>query len=96
MSFCLGTSLRSSPQYALPHNPLRRQGGIHRTVTDHVVYIELNDAPSQLDWLPSALTTSWLEHFHEREGGRDKAEAIARRYIDLVAQCKHDLAIATF
>jgi hypothetical protein len=63
---------------------------------DNVVYIELNDAPSQFDWLPSALTTRWLEHFHEREGGRDKAEAIVRRYNDLVAQCKHDLAIATF
>jgi hypothetical protein len=63
---------------------------------DHVVYIELSDAPSQVDWLPSALTTRWLEHFHEREGGREKAEAIARRFNDLVDQCKHGLAIATF
>jgi hypothetical protein len=63
---------------------------------DYVVYVEFKDAPGQFDWLPSALTTRWLEHFHEREGGRDKAEAIARRYNELVAHCKHELAIGAF
>jgi hypothetical protein len=63
---------------------------------DYVVYVEFKDAPGQFDWSPNALTTRWLEHFHEREGGWDKAEAIARRHNQLVAHCKHELAIATF
>lgn len=58
---------------------------------DHVVFFPMPGGPSELGLQSTAWETKWNEAFIRREGGKEKAEALQKRFGDMVLQSKTDI-----
>ena len=60
---------------------------------DHVVYFPLDEGPGELAWEMSPTGEAWMAAFVEREGSMEEAEALWKRFSELVAETKTDLVM---
>jgi hypothetical protein len=49
--------------------------------------------PSELGFRQTALGRKWLETLSRREGGRDKAEALDKRFSEMVLHTKAEVVM---
>ena len=63
---------------------------------DHVVYFPMPGGPGELAFRETPLGKRWQETFFRREGGKDKAEALNRRFGEMVLDDKTELAMKRF
>jgi len=63
---------------------------------DHVVYFPMAGGPAELAFQETPLGKRWQETFVRREGGKDKAEALNRRFGEMVLHEKTELAMKRF
>jgi hypothetical protein len=63
---------------------------------DHVVYFPMPGGPGDLAFRETALGKRWFETFSRREGGKDKAAALDKRFSDMVLQTKTELVMKRF
>jgi hypothetical protein len=60
---------------------------------DFVVYLPIDNDGCEAGWLPDGMSTVWRKEFYRREGGREKAQAVWKRYTDLVERHKTEIAV---
>ena len=60
---------------------------------DFVVYLPIDNDGCDAGWLPHGMSTFWQKEFYRREGGREKAQAVWKRYTDLVERHKTEVAV---
>lgn len=63
---------------------------------DHVVYFPMPGGPAELGFRQTALDRRWFETFSRREGGKEKAEALDKRFGDMVLHTKTELVMKRF
>jgi hypothetical protein len=63
---------------------------------DHVVYFPMVGGPAELAFQETPVGKRWQETFFRREGGKDKAEAVNKRFGDMVQQEKRELVMRRF
>lgn len=63
---------------------------------DHVVYIPMVGGPVELASQETPLAKKWQETFIRREGGKDKAEALGKRFGEMVLHEKTELVMKRF
>jgi hypothetical protein len=60
---------------------------------DHIVAIPIGGTPAQIALGDTPLDTRWNEALVRRAGGRAQAEAIWKRYLDLVMTTKTEIVL---
>jgi hypothetical protein len=60
---------------------------------DHVVYFPMPGGPAELAFQETPLGKRWQETFFRREGGKDKAEALNKRFGEMVLHEKTELVM---
>ena len=60
---------------------------------DHVVYLPLTGGPADLAFQETALGKRWTETLARREGGKDKAEALQKRFREMVLHEKTEIVM---
>jgi hypothetical protein len=60
---------------------------------DHVVYFPMAGGPSDLAFQETALGKRWMETFVRREGGKERAEALQKRFGEMVLNEKTELVM---
>jgi hypothetical protein len=60
---------------------------------DHVVYLPMPGGPSELAFQQTPLGRKWFETFSRREGGREKAEALDKRFSEMVLHTKTEVVM---
>lgn len=63
---------------------------------DHVVYFRMGGGPAELAFEETPLGKRWQETFFRREGGKDKADALSRRFDEMVLREKTELTMTRF
>ena len=58
---------------------------------DHVVYFPMPGGPGELAFTETALGKRWMETLVRREGGKDKAEALQKRFNEMVLHEKTEI-----
>ena len=59
---------------------------------DHVVFFPLSEGVGEWGWITSPTDSKWWAAFVKREGGADKARAMMRKFNDMVATSKRQMA----
>ncbi len=60
---------------------------------DHVVYFPMAGGPAELAFRETALGRRWQEAFARREGGKDKADALEKRFGEMVLREKTEIVM---
>ena len=60
---------------------------------DHVVYFPMPGGPAELAFQETPVSKRWQEAFFRREGGKDKAQALQKRFGDMVLHEKTELVM---
>jgi hypothetical protein len=60
---------------------------------DHVVYFPMPGGPAELAFRETPLGKRWQETFFRREGGKDRAEALEKRFDEMVLHHKTELVM---
>ena len=60
---------------------------------DHVVFFPMPGGPSELGFQSTAWDTKWNEAYIRREGGKEKAEALQKKFGEMVLQSKTDIVM---
>jgi hypothetical protein len=63
---------------------------------DHVVYFPMVGGPAELAFQETPVGKRWQETFFRREGGKDKAEALNKRFGEMVLHEKTELVMKRF
>jgi hypothetical protein len=63
---------------------------------DHVVYFPMPGGPAELAFQETPLGKKWNEAFVRREGGREKADALGKRFGEMVLHQKTDIVMKRF
>lgn len=63
---------------------------------DHVVYFRMEGGPGELAFEETPLGKRWQDTFVRREGGKDKADALNKRFGEMVLQDKTELVMTRF
>ena len=63
---------------------------------DHVVYFPMPGGPAELAFQETPLGKRWQETFFRREGGKDKAEALDKRFRTMALNEKTELVMKRF
>ena len=63
---------------------------------DHVVYFPMLGGPAELAFQETPIGKRWQETFFRREGGKDKAEALGKRFGEMVLHQKTELVMKRF
>jgi hypothetical protein len=60
---------------------------------DHVVYLPMSGGPADLAFQETPLGRRWREAFLRREGGKEKADALEKRFNEMVLREKTELVM---
>ncbi len=60
---------------------------------DHVVYFAMPGGPAELAFQETPLGKRWQEAFFRRQGGKEKAEALEKRFRELVQHERTELVM---
>ena len=63
---------------------------------DHVVYFPMAGGPAELAFEETPLDKRWQETFFRREGGKDKADALSKKFGEMVLHQKTELVMTRF
>jgi hypothetical protein len=63
---------------------------------DHVVYLPMPGGPAELAFQETPLGKRWRETFFRREGGKEKAEALEKRFSEMVLHERTEIVMKRF